>query len=1536
MKKITLALLVMLAFCWHSNAQFTESFDTEIPATWTVLNEDGGTYTWEYVTNYPQAGAGHARIHWESAAHQDYLISPQFTATIGTSDRVNFYAGIDGTTFTETFEVRVSTTGTAAADFTDLIASETAATNASAGNYTLYSYDLSAYDGSAIYVAIVATDTDRFYLAVDEFSVDAAPTDTLDYLNLQWPPTLTFAENEMADQFVYAQAYEAGLTDVTAGQSPGIEAWIGYSSTDTDPSGAGWTWEVATFNTEVGNNDEYAVAMQNIGLAEATYYYASRFRLNGGPFGYGGILADGSNGGTWDGTTNISGVLTVTAPVANPGDNCANPIVVMSLPYNTSDDTANYSNEYGNGDSSCSSFYLSGNDVVYTYTPSADMNIKLDLSGLSATYSGIHVLDSCPTDVGANCVGFAGNSASTDRSIDVSVVNGTTYFIVISTWAAPNSVAYTLDITEILCADPSDLTVSAITTTSADLGWTENAGASSWNIELGTAGFVPTGVATATSATNPYPAMGLTENTAYDFYIQSDCGTSQSAWIGPLTFTTACTTFTAPYTEDFESAGALPSCWTLGGDDVWEFTDTGAEHIGDAGTLTGNTASDGFFAWLDDSDPTATNASLISPFVDVTGLTTPALSFYEVSNNEGANPNATLTVEVWDGAAWNVMGTYNTNTAGWELKVIDLSGLTFTGDAQARFLVADSGSFYDDIAIDDVTFDEAPSCFDPSMLTATNILTDSADLGWTENGSSTLWNIELVDITAMGTQTGNPTATGVANPYMATGLTSDNAYEFYVQADCGASGTSAWAGPFAFRTLCSVITPEYVADMSVNVPDSCWDEAGSGDATSGPMDLGSSDWRDGTSYALGSSNAINLYFNNDSEWLLSPTFDLSTGGPYQLEINVAVTNWNGGTTPDSMGSDDEVQLLMSTDGGTTWTNVTTWNAANEPPVGGIEYVEDLTAITGNVQFAVLATDGAIDDSEDYDFHVGKFRVREIPSCAEPTGLMAATTSITDVDISWTPGDTETDWTYEYGVSPYAQGGGGTSGTVMTTPSLSLSGLTEGETYDIYIQSNCGGSDSVYATLSWTQPISGATCEAAITVGALPYNTSDDTANYGDDYSGSAGATGCGTTSNYLNGDDVVYAYTATADTSINIALSALGGAWSGMFVYTDCANIGTECVAGMGNGSSTADYALDVDVLSGTTYYIVISTWPAPQSTTYTLDITENLCTGATVTIPADPIDFTNCPTTVDVSISIDDLGDSGTLTISAEDDMGNPAGTGGAVSATGIFTITNVPVPQTSWSITIAHESNTDCDVVLGPFVLDCPPANDDIAAAIAITVDEGFCDGTNTNGTNLYTSDSGEGAGSCFNGGVADDDVWFTFTVPSGTATVDVSTDFTGGTLLDSEIAVYSGTSGSLVELGCSQDEGTTILSNGFSWNSLITDLAVTVGETYYVQVAGYNANAGTFCLDVSTNQVLSTTDLENESAFTYYPNPVENTLTLNAQNTIENVTVFNVLGQEVLRAVPNAVDSELDMSNLQAGAYFVKVTIANVTKTVRVIKQ
>ena len=80
---------------------------------------------------------------------------------------------------------------------------------------------------------------------------------------------------------------------------------IGYSTADTNPNTAGWTWVAASYLGDSTTYDEYQASIGGA-LASGTYYIASRFQIGSGAYTYGGVTD------IWN---NDSGTLTVNANI---------------------------------------------------------------------------------------------------------------------------------------------------------------------------------------------------------------------------------------------------------------------------------------------------------------------------------------------------------------------------------------------------------------------------------------------------------------------------------------------------------------------------------------------------------------------------------------------------------------------------------------------------------------------------------------------------------------------------------------------------------------------------------------------------------------------------------------------------------------------------------------------------------------------------------------------------------------------------------------------------------------------------------------------------------------------------------------------------------------------------------------------------------------------------------------------------------------------------------------------------------------------
>lgn len=88
-------------------------------------------------------------------------------------------------------------------------------------------------------------------------------------------------------------------------------------------------------------------------------------------------------------------------------------------------------------------------------------------------------------------------------------------------------------------------------------------------------------------------------------------------------------------------------------------------------------------------------------------------------------------------------------------------------------------------------------------------------------------------------------------------------------------------------------------------------------------------------------------------------------------------------------------------------------------------------------------------------------------------------------------------------------------------------------------------------------------------------------------------------------------------------------------------------------------------------------------------------------------------------------------------------------------------------------------------------------------------------------------------------------------------------------------------------------------------------------------------------TTITALSNHNFENTSV-SMYPNPVQNTLTISAKDMITSIQLFDVQGRLITTKLNTSPEASLDLSQQQAGIYFVKVCTDNGMKVEKIIKE
>ncbi|WP_430467158.1 FG-GAP-like repeat-containing protein [Winogradskyella ouciana] len=348
-----------------------------------------------------------------------------------------------------------------------------------------------------------------------------------------------------------------------------------------------------------------------------------------------------------------------------------------------------------------------------------------------------------------------------------------------------------------------------------------------------------------------------------------------------------------------------------------------------------------------------------------------------------------------------------------------------------------------------------------------------------------------------------------------------------------------------------------------------------------------------TNVAEGSPVTINL--NNAAN---SANVSASSTGTYN-SFSISVDWAAGAGIPWST----EADLTFTTSAGSTTIDPPTTGAANSTSNTVLTFQGNLAGVYNP------AVDGYIDlvlnqsyGGSDANWSNIVVTLIETPSCPDPINLNATNVTETSADIQWTESGSATQWNIEWGTSGFTPGTGTTIANVTST-TYSLSGLSQGVSYDFYVQSNCGGGDlsNFAGPFNFITAAPGGTCISAVSVN-VESNCSSATPTTFDfsvaaDIDANNENPSCDAVGNY----GYFISFTAPAVGSVAIHFSGAANA-IGLEVYDSCG--GNSVSSCTNNGFDAGDNSGQIGGLTpGATYYAVI--WRDQQSGTADICIEE-------------------------------------------------------------------------------------------------------------------------------------------------------------------------------------------------------------------------------------------------------------------------------------------------------------------------------------------
>lgn len=375
--------------------------------------------------------------------------------------------------------------------------------------------------------------------------------------------------------------------------------------------------------------------------------------------------------------------------------------------------------------------------------------------------------------------------------------------------------------------------------------------------------------------------------------------------------------------------------------------------------------------------------------------------------------------------------------------------------------------------VDNVIFDDANRCLEPTELTATNVTSRKATVGWASEGN--LFNLQYK-------KTGDAAWTNVnginAKTYELTGLTPKTAYTFRVQTNCGGS-QSIWSEEGTFTTEFGIPFTEAFANSSRPEGWTSYSTLMSG-VLDGTTTL--SEHENNGAWGFSDSSGdyyayVNLWSEYWKQWLVTPDIIMDVAN-CQLTFDLRLVD------SDKTGTDDQFAVLATDDGGNTWTQLALWNNSgsarvfNDISYNGELVALDLSAYTGKTIRLAFYAESTVNNADNV-IRVDNVSVDVKPAADvhRPQNLTVSNITKNSATITWDADAGVTQWNIQYGLRKNTFRYDKTS----DTNSCDLTLLNAGTNYEVLVQAVSADGNSSWSNISFVTDFPEDRCNISYTL-----------------------------------------------------------------------------------------------------------------------------------------------------------------------------------------------------------------------------------------------------------------------------------------------------------------------------------------------------------------------------------------------------------------------------------------------------------------------